>query len=263
MKSDTPRDSWLTAPVAFFLLLAALLATWALVEPATLIRNFDRSGYSPFELATIPVFAAIVPLVWWKCPFGGSVTRRRLLCAAVSLVAVMAIVKELDLHIALLRWLYPDYITADGVMAPGVLFRADGSPRAGTPFKMPVLKAAAVPLGMKACIVAYFSAFFGVFAAGFAYLARTWVKGVFRLEAASWSFGCFCGSGVLAQVADRLPAWLGHAHGLRKAGEDGVVSSAASLCTALEEGGEMMLALFALLTILLAWRAGRNPSRGA
>ena len=58
----------------------------------------------------------------------------------------------------------------------------------------------------------------------------------------------------MVQVADRLPAWLGHRFGLDKDAEGGV-SAASSLCTCLEEGGEMMLAIFALLTIFLAHRA--------
>ena len=252
--------AWLTGPVLFFLLLAALFAVWALVEPATLIANFDQGGYSPFELATIPFFLAIVPFVWWKCPFEGSRRRRAVLCLMVSVVALMAVVKELDLHVKLLHALYPDFVTESGQMQPGILFRKDGTPRAGTPFKMPALRSSAVPLGMKAVIVGYFALFFGMFAAGFAYLGVTWVKGVFRLDPAAWAWGCFGGSGVLVQVADRLPSWLGHAYGLDKHAEGGA-SAATSLCTCLEEGGEMMLAVFALLTIYLGWRGRTGEAR--
>ena len=249
--------TWLTGPVLFVLLLAALLATWAVVEPSALIAAFDQGGYSPFELATLPVYAAIVPFVWWKCPFGGSNRRRRILCLAVSVVAVMAIAKELDLHIRVLEWLYPDYV-ASGTLVPDKLVKPNGQPLVGTPFKMRVLTNGAVPPGMKLAILFYFAAFFGVFAAGFAYLGWTWVKGVFTLDPASWAWGCFGGSGVLVQVSDRLPAWLGHRFGLEKHA-DGGASALSSLCTCLEEGGEMMIAVFALLTIYLAHR---RRSRG-
>jgi hypothetical protein len=241
---------WLAGPVLFVALAGALLMTWAALEPSTLVRNFDQGGYSPFELATLPFFAAIVPLVWWKCPFDGPKARRVLLCTAVSVVAVMAIAKELDLHIMVLRAVYPDYVGADGGMAPG-LFKPDGRPLTGTPFKMRVITNAGVPFGMKLIVVAYFAAFFGVFAAGFAYLFPRWIKGVFRLDAASWAWGCFGASGVMVQVADRLPAWLGHGYGLDKHSADGI-TAATSLCTCLEEGGEMMIAIFALLTIWLS-----------
>ena len=125
---------------------------------------------------------------------------------------------------------------------------------------MRVITNPGVPFGMKLCIVFYFAAFFGVFAAGFAYLFPRWIKGVFRLDAASWAWGCFGGSGVVVQVADRLPAWLGHGYGLDKHSADGV-TAATSLCTCLEEGGEMMIAIFALLTIWLSNRALRTGGR--
>ena len=115
----------------------------------------------------------------------------------------------------------------------------------------------AVPVGMKLAILFYFAAFFGTFAAGFAYLGIPWVKGVFRLDPACWAWGCFGASGVLVQVADRLPSWLDHRFGLDKHAVDGI-TPATSLCTCLEEGGELMIAVFALLTIQLAHRAKRK-----
>ena len=246
--------SWLTGPVVFCVRLGTLLLTWAVLEPATLVHYFDQGGYSPFELATIPVFAAIIPFVWWKCPFAGSPTRRAVLCTMVSVVAVMAILKELDLHLQVLRWMYPDLLDESGSIRRGLFFKPDGRPLTGTPFKMRVLTNGAIPFMMKTWIVFYFGAFFGTFAAGFAYLGIPWVRGVFRLEAPAWSWGCFGGSGVVVQISDRLPAWLDHAFGLDKHAAEGI-TRATSLCTCLEEGGEMMIALFALLTIWLGHKA--------
>ena len=85
----------------------ALFVTWLVMEPAALRQAFDQDGHSVFELATIPFYAAIIPLVWWKCPFTGSRRRRALLCAAVSCVAFMAIVKELDWHLIAMERLSP------------------------------------------------------------------------------------------------------------------------------------------------------------
>ncbi len=236
--------SWLAAPALFAAAAAALLAAWALVPPETLIPFFDCDGASPVETATLPVFAATVPFVWWKCPFGGSRRRRAVLCTMVSVVAVMAIVKETDLHNAVLNALYPDFTGEDGKLLPG-LFKPDGRPLSGTPFKMRVLTNAAVPCGMKALIALYFALFFGVFAAGLAYFALPWIKGVFALEPAAWTFGCLGASGVTVQIFDRLPAWWRGAD----VAKDDLDMSFRAFCTCFEEGMEMMIAVFALLAI--------------
>ncbi len=242
---------WFSGPVLWFVFVGALLVVWSVMEPAALVNAFDQNGYSPFELATLPFFAALVPLVWWKCPFTGSRRRRAILCLAVSIVAVMAIVKEMDLHNMALHALSPDYVGEDGKIVPGVLFKPNGQALSGTPFKARFLTNGAVPFGAKAFVVLYFGLFFGVFAAGLLYFAVPFVKGVFGLDPVAWSVGCFGGSGVLVQVADRLPSWLGHSYGLSKSA-DGVTCTQ-SLCTALEEGGEMMIALFALYAIFQSW----------
>ena len=239
------KKDFLIAPIIWISLLVVLFVVWALLDPETLIHNFDRSGYSPFELATLPFFAAILPFVWWKCPFDGSPRRRATLCLMVSVVAFMAIVKETDLHLWALHKLYPDFVSEGGSLLPG-LYKPNGDALGGTPFKMRVLTNGCVPVGMKLWILAYFGAFFGTFAAGFAYLLKNWVVGVFKLVPSAWAVGCFGASGVMVQIFDRLPAWLEHS--FEK------TSCAQSLCTVLEEGGEMMIAIFALLAIYLGWR---------
>lgn len=254
------KNGWLIGPCAWFACVAALLITWAIMDPATLHHFFDQGGYSPFELATLPVFGAIVPLIWICCPFEGSKKRKTILCLMISIVAIMAIVKEMDLHNALIHNLYPSIVGEDGSIISGQFFKPDGRPLTGTAFKMRVLTNAAVPFGVKAVVLGYFALFFGTFAAAFLYLLPTWVKGVFTLNPASWAFGCAGASGVMVQITDRLPAWL------RKGAEidleaDGVISKASSFCTVFEEGGEMMLALFCVLTIILAWKAKCNAER--
>jgi hypothetical protein len=252
--SSSDSKAWLAGPAIFAAGVAALLLTWAALSPETLIRNFDADGFSPFEIATLPFYAAIIPAVWLMCPFDGSRTRRTVLSLMVTVVAVMAILKQTDLHCAALHALYPNFVDEGGSLLPG-LVKPNGSPLTGTPFKMRVITNGGVPLGMKAAILFYFAAFFGVFAAGFAYLLRTWVVGVFRLEPCAWSIGCFGASGVLVQLADRIPAWVHHSTGEKMATAEGAATSARSLCTALEEGGEMLIAIFALLAIFQAHRA--------
>ncbi len=228
------RRSYLLAPAVFLIGSALLLATWAIMEPASLRAAFDADGHSFFETLTIPLYALIVPTVWLLCPFSGSFRRKALLCAAVSCVAVMAVCKELDLHLAAITALYPDVVAN---------FK-------GTPFKMRFLTSSYVPISAKLVSLAYFILFFGVFAALLLYFSRKLVKGFFKLHPVAWSIAFFGGSGVLVAVFDRLPAWYRHAKGLPK--DEIVLSSFGSFCTCFEEGMEMMIAVFALIAIAQA-----------
>ena len=238
-------------PVAVFIAAYALFVALGLtLDPVTIKQTFDQSGYSPFELATIPVFAAIIPLVWWKCPFAGSTTRKTVLSLMVTVVVIMAIVKELDIHLMALHQCYPDYVSNHGSVLKGLLYKPNGDMIGGTAFKSRVLFNPGAPLGMRALIFAYFALFFGVFGIGFAYLLPRFVKGVFALEPCAWAAGCFGASGFIVQITDRLPSWTGHIIG----------KSAEALCTVLEEGGEMMIAIFAIMTILYSYQALRHEA---
>lgn len=232
---------YLLSPILFLAMAAALAVVWAVMEPSALHRAFDNDGHSPFELATLPFYAAIIPLVWWKCPFTGSRARRMLLCSAVSCVAFFAVCKELDLHLAAITALWPDVVQN---------FK-------GTPFKMRFLtksvtggaNSVPIPLLAKLFVLMYFTLFFGVFAAMLAYYARQLIVGFFKFHPVAWSVCFLGGSGVMVQLCDRMPAWVRHARGLPK---EKVVDSISSFFTAFEEGGEMMIAIFALLAIVQA-----------
>ena len=228
------RKSWLLAPAVYLLSLVALAFVWSAMEPAALRAAFDADGKSFFESLTIPFYALIVPTVWLCCPFSGSLKRKTLLCAAVSCIAAMAVVKQLDVHLTVMQSLYPEVVAN---------FK-------GTPFKMRFLTRSGIPFGAKLVAVSYFVLFFGVFTALLAYYFPKLVKGFFRLHPVAWSMAFLGVSGVMVQVCDRLPAWYRHAKGLPKSAVvDGLFGS---FCTAFEEGGEMMIAAFALIAILQA-----------
>ena len=250
------KKSYLLAPIVFIVCAAALALTWAIMDPPALRHFFDQDGYSPFELVTIPFYAAIIPMVWWKCPFTGSKGRRTLLCAAVSCVAFMAVVKEMDLHLMALRALFPEVVNADGSVYG--LVKPNGDPMTGTPFKMRFLTNGGAPFLAKMIVVFYFSALFGVFAALLAYFSKKLFKGFFKLHPVAWSVCFLGGSGVMVQLCDRMPAWVRHAKGLPK---EKTIDAFSSFFTAFEEGGEMMIAIFALLAICQAHRmyAKGNP----
>lgn len=247
------EKSFLVAPVVFVVGALLLLLTWAIMEPVALHRAFDNDGRSPFELATLPFFAAIIPLVWWKCPFTGSAKRKALLCAAVSCVAFFAVCKELDLHLIVMHALYPDIVNADGSVYG--LVKPNGSPLTGTPFKMRFLTNGAVPFSAKAIVLFYFTAFFGVFAAMLAYFSKDLFVGFFKFHPVAWSVCFLGGSGVMVQLCDRMPAWVRHLKNLPK---NDTIDGISSFFTAFEEGGEMMIAIFALIAIVQAHRIYKN-----
>lgn len=241
------KRSWLLAPALFVASLLTLFVTWVVMEPTSLLAAFDAGGYSFFELVTVPFFALIVPAVWLCCPFSGSLGRKSLLCMGVTCVAVMAVVKELDLHLVLMHRLYPDVVDVHGCVQG--LFKPDGSPLVGTPFKLRFIRNGEAPFGAKAIVVSYFILFFGVFAAMLSCYIPRLIRGFFRMHPVAWTM-CFFGlSGVMVQVCDRLPAWYRHLCGISK---ECLNVSFVALCAALEEGGEMMVAAFALLAILQA-----------
>ena len=249
MNLKEANKSFLVGPIVFVLCLLALLATWAVMEPASLRSFFDDNGHSPFELATLPFYAALVPLVWWKCPFTGSRLRRAILCSAVSCVALMAIVKELDIHQVAMHSLFPQIVDANGHVCN--LVRDNGKPLTGTPYKMRFLTNPGAPVMAKVMVLVYFGGLFGVFAALLAYFSWPLMKGVFALHPVAWSVGCLGASGVMVQVMDRLPAWMRH---VEHASKSKVVDSTSSFCTAFEEGGEMMIAIFGIMAILQAYK---------
>ena len=228
------KRSWLLAPVVYLLSLALLALVWAAMEPQALRAAFDADGRSFVEVLGIPLYALIVPTVWLCCPFAGSAKRKALLCSAVSCVAVMAIVKQLDIHLAVMQSLYPDVVAN---------FK-------GTPFKMRFLTRGGIPLSAKLLCVSYFVLFFGVFAALLAYYFPRLLKGFFRFHPVAWTICFLGGSGVMVQLFDRLPAWYRHMKGLPKS--EIVNGPFGSFCTAFEEGGEMLIAAFALVAILQA-----------
>ena len=229
MNLTTSKHSWLTAPVVALVALFAFIAVWAALEPATLVPLFDNDGASPVELMTLPLFALVVPLVWLCPPCGGSTKRQCLWASLWSLLGVMAIVRETDAHKVLFANIWPD-------VAAG--FR-------GTVFKMRFLKAADIPFMPKLFVAVFFVLFFVAVIIPLVRYAVPLVKGFFRLEPVAWTMAVFGGAAVTVMVVDRLPA------NLRHAGVD-LSDGVRALLTVFEEGGEMVMALMALLAILQA-----------
>ncbi|MBO5939896.1 MAG: hypothetical protein J6R18_01700, partial [Kiritimatiellae bacterium] len=102
------KKSWMLAPVIYLLFLALFASVWFAMEPTALRAAFDANGRSFFETLTIPFYALIIPAVWLCCPFSGSLKRKVFLSLGVSCVAAMAIMKQLDIHLEIIKALYPD-----------------------------------------------------------------------------------------------------------------------------------------------------------
>lgn len=225
----TSKKSYLLAPVLTLLSFAVIVLIWTSLAPDRVVPLFDNDGASPVELMTLPLFALIVPLVWLCPPVGGSARRQCLWAALWSLLAVMAIVRQTDLHKLLFAEIWPDIAAS---------FK-------GTVFKMRFLKAGQYPLAPKLFVCAFFGLFFSAVVLPLIRYIVPLVKGFFRREPVAWTMAAFGGVSTFILVIDRLPAKL------RKAGVD-LGDAPLALMKALEEGGEMVIALLALLAILQA-----------
>ena len=218
------------------------------MDPAELIPLFDADGSSPVELMTLSLFAAVALFAWLCPPCGGSSLRRVSWSAVWSLLAAMAIVRETDAHKVLFSSIWPD-------VAAG--FK-------GTVFKMRFLVSADVPLAPKAFVLLFFVLFFAVVAIPLVRYFVPLVKGFFRMEPVAWTMATFGAVSVLVLVMDRLPAWLRHG-GADGAALDKATGSVAALFTAFEEGGELLMALIALMAVvqshLLFGRCAENDGR--
>lgn len=231
----TSKNSWITAPVLFVLMSIALFVTWLCMEPANLILFFDNKGTAPIEIMTLPLFALIIPLVWLCSPFAGSWKRKAFWNTMVTLLALMAIIRETDLHKMLFASIWPD-VAANFT---------------GTVFKMKFLKASSIPLVPKLFVLGFFAVFFAATVGTLGYFIVRLVKGIFRLHPVCWTWAVFGAASVMVVIVDRLPAKLRHS-GFDTPALDKHTGSIAALFKAFEEGGEMMMALFALMGILQA-----------
>ncbi len=224
------KHSWLLAPIVFVLGLLSLLVIWAVMEPSELILMFDNDGHSPIELMTLPLFALIVPLVWLCPPNAGTAKRQVFWSSIWSILGVIAIIRETDLHKCLFAKIWPEV--------------ANTFP--GTVYKMNFLKASEVPLMPKLFVLCFFICFFVAVLLPLIRYLLALIKGFFALRPVAWSAATFGCASVMVMIVDRLPA------NLRQWGVQGLDDSSAclSLMKAFEEGGEMLMALLALLTFL-------------
>lgn len=230
------RKSWLLAPLLFVAGFGAFAVCWSVMEPQVLMANFDADGHSMVELMTLPLFAAIAPLSWLCCPVAGSARRKAFWCSVFSFLAFMALVRELDWHKAWVAMLWPDVVAS---------FR-------GTAFKMRFLTSGTVPFMPKAFVAVFFAAFFAATIGPLLYFGRRLLKGLWKLHPVSWTMAAFGATGVVVQTCDRLPSLLRNNGLVSPDLIDKATGPLTSLFVALEEGGEMMLAAFALIAILQA-----------
>ena len=233
----TSKKSYLTAPVLALFGFALIIFLWGFIKPEEFILWFDAgaAGFSPVEWMTLPLFGLIIPLVWLCPPQSGSTRRQCAWSFLWSVLGIIAIIRETDIHKILFANIWPD-VAANF---------------SGTVFKMRFLKAGDIPLMPKLFVLMFFVVFF---AAAIIPLLRYFiplVKGFFKLAPVAWSAATFGAVSVFVLTIDRLPANLrdwgivnlkapGHEAGL-------------ALCKGLEEGAEMIMASLALLALLQSY----------
>ena len=238
MNLFTSKKSWLTAPIIALVGLAVILILWGVADTKAFALWFnaaDDAGFAPVEWMTLPLFGLIVPLVW-LCPPQSGTTRRQCAWAFLwSALAVMAIIRETDIHKILFANIWPDIANTFS----------------GTVYKMRFLKADGIPFLPKLFVLVFFVVFFVVVAIPLIRYFVPLVRGFFKFEPVAWSAATFGAVSTFVLLIDRLPASLrdwgivnlktpGHEVGL-------------ALCKGLEEGSEMIMALLALLTLLQSY----------
>lgn len=233
------RRSFLIAPAIVLASAAVLLLFWSALPPERVVALVDDGGFSFLEVMTLPLFALIVPLVWLCPPASGPARRQAFWSSVWSLLAVMAVVRQTDLHKILFARIWP-------AVAAG--FK-------GTVFKMRFLRADDVPFAPKVFVFVFFVLFFVAVVVPLVRYLVPLFKGFFRFEPVAWTMAAFgaCSTGVL--VVDRLPSKLRHAG---FALSDGALA----LMKTFEEGGEAVMALLALLAVLQSylWYNCRNEN---
>ena len=232
----TSKKSWLTAPVLALLGLISILTLWSVTDPQKFILWFSvDEGFSPVEWMTLPLFGLIIPLVWLCPPQSGTGRRQCAWAFLWSVLAVMAIVRETDIHKILFANIWPDIANTFS----------------GTVYKMRFLKADGIPFLPKLFVLALFIVFFSVAAIPLIRYFIPLVRGFFKFAPVAWSAATFGVISVFVLTIDRLPADL-RGWGIVNLKEPGHEAGLA-LCKGLEEGAEMIMALLALLTLLQSY----------
>ena len=234
----TSRKSWLTAPVLALVGFALILLLWSITDPQRFVLWFnaaDNASFAPVEWMTLPLFGLIIPLVWLCPPQSGSTRRQCAWAALWSLLGMVAIIRETDIHKILFANIWPEVAST---------FK-------GTVFKMRFLKADDIQLMPKLFVLAFFIVFF---VAALIPLIRYFVplvKGFFKFEPVAWSAATFGAVSVFVLMIDRLPANLRDwgIVNLKKPGHE----AGLALCKGLEEGAEMIMASLALLALLQSY----------
>jgi len=221
------KRSWMAAPLLWLAALAALLTIWVCATPQWIAVNFDQDGGSPMEIATVALLFFQIGFLWMVPPI--KPRRQRFFWAAVfSLISFIAICRQMDWHKLL--------ITASGL--PGAT--------RGTPFKMRFLTNTVNPLSDRLIVLACFVIVIGVCAGALIYWLPRLFKGLLRLHPVCWSIAFIGGTTILVQFFDRAPSVL------RKEFNIHLTDSTGALFTALEEGQELLLPLFAIIAVLQA-----------
>lgn len=226
------RVDWrfLQGPALFGLFCLVLLGTGLLGSPQWVMGFFDNEGQAPVEMVTIWLFWFSIASLWLRWPRTKGEWWQRVL---LSLIIVMAIIKETDAHLA---WVQPSGL-------PGATH--------GTPFKMKFLTNGVNPLKDRLIVLGCFIFFFAVCGGTLLWYLRRLLTGVWRREAVSWTIGTIGGTGILIQIFDRTPSVL------RK--DFGVVmgEQTRALFAAFEEGLELLLPLLIVLAVYQAAKADR------
>ena len=226
------KNSWVIAPIIFFIGIVSFVFCWLTIDPRTLIISFDNDGHSLVEILTLPVFAMIIPLAWLCCPVSGSMKKKIFFSSIFSLLGFMALVRQLDWHKQWFSMIWPE-----------ITFK-------GTVFKMRFLTSPDIPFMPKLFVIAFFILFGFAVLTPLVFYFKKLFKGFFKMHPVAWSVAFFGISGVMSQACDGLTKTCRKANLFTPELLDASSGAVTALFTALEEGGELLMAIFAVLAII-------------
>ena len=217
----------MTAPIIWICGVVILLISYVLIaDPEKTKLLFSQKGYSPIELITVGLFFFEILFFWLLPPVPLKPLRGKLLCLNFSVISLIAIAREMDMHKKMVD-----------------VSHIAGATK-GTPFKMRFLTNSVNPLPDRLLVLFVFIVVIALCIGTLLWYIRPLLKGLFRFHPVCWSVAFLGGTTILIKIVDRLGS------NLSKHFDIELAARTKALVSVLEEGQELLLPLFVIVAVI-------------